>query len=110
MSLLWFKIPNFFIHYTSLLIFFFEIIVMTGETTQTKFKVSHALVYQLSSEKQSSHYASLPAVFNPLSFSTDQEVFEKQLCNQRKIQKFFCYKEEAITCNRDLLSAKMNGT
>jgi len=35
-------------------------------------------VYQLSSEKQSSHYTLLPAVFNPLP---NREVFEKELCN-----------------------------
>jgi len=39
-------------------------------------------VYQLSSEKQNSYYASLPAVLNPLPPSMDQEGFEKQLCIQ----------------------------
>jgi len=36
----------------------------------------------LSSEKRSSHYTSLPAVFNPLPTSTNREAFEKKLCNQ----------------------------
>ena len=35
-------------------------------------------LYQLSSEK---HYASLPAMFNPLHSISDQELFEKHLCN-----------------------------
>jgi len=75
---------------------------MTGEPTQTASKASHTRVYQLSSEKQSNHYTSLPAVFNPLVPSMNQEVFEKQLCNQSsqyEKQKFFCYGKEAITCN-----------
>jgi len=50
--------------------------MMTGEPTQ---KVSRTPIHQLLSERQSSHYASLPVVFNPLP---NREVFEKQLCNQ----------------------------
>jgi len=46
---------------------------MTGEPTQTTSKVSHVQVYQLLSEKQSSHYALLPAAFNPLPPSMDQK-------------------------------------
>jgi len=49
MPLLWLKIPNF--QYTSLETFL-EIIIMTGEPTQTTSKVLHTPVYQLSSEKQ----------------------------------------------------------
>jgi len=67
--------------HTSLLTFL-EIIITTGKSTQNVSKASHAPVYQLSSEKGSSHYASLPAVFNPLPSSMDREVLEKQLCNQ----------------------------
>jgi len=52
---------------------------MMGKSTQG---VAYASVYQVSSEKSSSHYASLPAVFNPLPNSTNQEVSEKQPCNQ----------------------------
>jgi len=39
---------------------------MTGEPTHTASKVLHDPVYQLLSEMWSSHYASLPTVFNPL--------------------------------------------
>jgi len=39
---------------------------MTGEPTQTVSKVLRAWVYQLSSEKWSSHYTLLPAAFNLL--------------------------------------------
>jgi len=62
---------------------------------QTASKTSRTWVHHLSSEKQSSHYASLPAAFNPLPPSMDQEVFEKQLCNQSsQYEKYICYKEE----------------
>jgi len=37
---------------------------MTGEPTQTTSKASHAQVYQLSSEKQSSHYGLLLTVIS----------------------------------------------
>jgi len=56
-----------------------DIIIATGEPTS---KVSRTRVYQLLSEKRSSHYTLLSAAFNPLPPSTDREVFEKQLCNQ----------------------------
>jgi len=49
---------------------------------QTVSKVYRAQVYQLLSEKQNSHYALLPAAFNPLPPSADRGVCEKQLCNQ----------------------------
>ena len=38
-------------------------------------------VPQLSSEKRSIHYASLSAMFNPLRSISNQELFEKHLCN-----------------------------
>ena len=37
----------------------------------------------ISSEKESIHYASLSAMLNPLHSSTNQELFEKNLCNPR---------------------------
>ena len=40
-------------------------------------------LYQLSSEKLSIHYASLSAIFNPLHSISNQELFEKHLCNLR---------------------------
>jgi len=62
---------------------------MTGEPKQTASKASRTWVYQLLPEKQSSHYTSLPAEFNPLPPTVDWEVFEKQLCDQnRKYRKF----------------------
>jgi len=46
---------------------------MTGEPMQTASKALRARVYQLLSENQSSHYAFLPAMFNPSPKSTNQE-------------------------------------
>jgi len=74
---------------------------MTGEPTQTASKASHAPVYQLSSQKWSTHYTSLPAVFNLLLTSMNREVFE--YVASRKI---FCYKEEAIMCNHRIPVSK----
>jgi len=51
---------------------------MTGEPTQTISKALHVLVYQLSSEKGSSHYASLPTVFNLLP--TSKKKYLKSNC------------------------------
>jgi len=87
------------------------ILYMTGEPA---FKASCAPVYQLSSEKWCSHYASFPAVFNSLSTSTNQE---KQLCNQssqyEKYGQFSTTKgsHHVQPPNQHFsLSAKMNGT
>jgi len=55
---------------------------MTGEPMHTASKVLCIPVCQLLSEKRSSYYASLPAVFNLLYSSTNQQLFEKNLCNQ----------------------------
>jgi len=59
--------------------------------------------YQLLSEKRSSHYASLPAVFNPLPTSIQIEKYLKSNCvikvAKMKNTKIFYYKEEAITSN-----------
>jgi len=89
------SLTNFFI--------FFEIIIVTGEP-----------VYQLSSEKRSSHYTSLPAVFNSLPTSTNWEVFEKQLCNQSTQYENFLLQRgnhHMQPLNQHFfLSAKMNGT
>jgi len=51
---------------------------MTGELHLKR----HTPRYIILSEKGSSHYASLPAVFNLLPTSMNREIFEKQLCNQ----------------------------
>jgi len=58
-------------------------------------KVLLAPVYQLSSEKWSNQYTSLAAVLNPLYNSTNQQLFEKNLCYQSShyvIMHNFCYK------------------
>ena len=58
-------------------------------------------LYQLSSEKCSIHYTSLSAMFNPLHSSTNQELFEKHLCNQSShYEKYgrFLFQREAIMC------------
>jgi len=47
---------------------------MIGESMQTTSKVWHGRVYQLMSQNRSSHYASLPVLFNPLPTSTNREV------------------------------------
>jgi len=52
---------------------------MNGESTQTTTKASGMPEY---TEKWRNNYASLPAVFNPLPSSTNQEAFEKQLYNE----------------------------
>jgi len=77
MSLTWLKIPILFSTLVCL-----EIIIMTGEPMQTASEALCTQVYQLSSEKQSNHYTSLPAAFNPLPPSMDRKILEKQLCNQ----------------------------
>jgi len=61
-------------------------------------KALRAPVYQLLSEKRSSHCALLPAAFNLLPTSTNQELFENQLRNQNsqyeKYRKFTVTKKK----------------
>jgi len=78
---------------------------MTGEPMQTTSKASRA---QLSSEKQSSHYALLLTVFNP------SVRIEKYLCNQSsqyEISPLQRGSHHVQPLNQHLsLSAKMNRT
>jgi len=75
--------------------------VVTGEPTHTASKASRPQVYQLFSEMWSRHYASLPAVFNLLCSNMNQQLFEKNLCNQsshyENYRQFLLW-IEAITC------------
>ena len=75
---------------------------MTGEPTHITFEMRRApRIYQLSSEKQTIHYASLSAMFNLLHSSTNQEMLEKYLCSQNShYEKYgqFPFQREAIMC------------
>ena len=65
--------------------FFFVKIIMTSESTHTASKEGNGTTcpsYQLLSEKCSINYTSLLAVFNLLRSITNQELFDKHLCNQ----------------------------
>ena len=65
--------------------FFVKIIIMTSEPTHTASKEGSGTTcpsYQLSSEKCSINYTSLLAMFNLLRSITNQELFDKHLCNQ----------------------------
>ena len=58
---------------------------MTSEPTHTAPKEGNGTTrpsYQLSSEKCSINYTSLLAMFNLLRSITNQELFDKHLCNQ----------------------------
>ena len=63
---------------------------MTGEPMHTASEMTPCA--PAISEKQSIHYASLSAMSNPLHSISDQELFEKCLCNP-------CIpKEEMVPC------------
>jgi len=62
---------------------------MTVEPTHTSSKALCTPVYQLLSEKRSSHYALLSVVFNLLCISTNQKLFKKNLCNQNNHYKSY---------------------
>jgi len=49
------------------------------------------------------HYPSLSAMFNSLHSSTNQELFEKHLCNKSSYhEKYSRYAKEAIMCNHQI--------
>ena len=78
---------------------------MTGEPMHTASKIEWCRAPQLSlsSEKLSIHYAALLAMFNPLYNITNQELFEKHLCNQSShYEKYgrFLLQRKAVTCYR----------